>query len=69
MANTLGATLTALNPGTTAKAEDVNNDLNALNNAPNIVQQGPHSAGQVVISYGSGAPSALAPNEIFIQFT
>lgn len=28
---------------------------------------GPHSAGQTTISYGTGAPSSLAANEIYVQ--
>lgn len=70
MANSLGATLTTLTPGTTARAEDVMNNENALNNAPLAVVEGPHSnAGQVVISIGNGAPSTLNANEIYIQLT
>lgn len=30
---------------------------------------GTHSAGQVIISYGTGAPAALAANEIYIQLS
>ena len=30
---------------------------------------GSHSAGQVIISYGTGVPAALAANEIYIQLS
>ena len=35
----------------------------------NPALQGSHSAGQPIISYGTGTPSSLAANEIFIQLS
>ncbi|MBF6588925.1 MAG: hypothetical protein IVW57_00155 [Ktedonobacterales bacterium] len=34
-----------------------------------VAVTGSHSAGQTIISYGTGTPSALAANEIFVQLS
>jgi hypothetical protein len=39
------------------------------NNGSPVAIQGAHSAGQPIISYGSGAPGSLSANEIYIQLT
>ncbi|MGZ6282269.1 MAG: hypothetical protein ACXWQ5_03135 [Ktedonobacterales bacterium] len=36
-------------------------------NGVNVAIQGAHSAGQPIVSYGTGAPASLAANEIYIQ--
>lgn len=48
---------------------NLNADLLDGNSSSAFAVVGSHSAGQTIISYGTGAPASLAANEIFIQLS
>ena len=55
------------NNGSSYGVELTTNGSTLLLNGTAIPIQGSHSAGQPILSYGTGAPAALSANEIYFQ--